>query len=133
MQIMHLKTYSETQISSDLEALSWGPFGHGKVYNGCVINRVRFVTTSREVGLKTQNSGVSVVGEHNGKQISFYGLLTDVVQLNYFEHHRVFLFKCKWFDTHRDGSEEINEDMKSIWISRTWYDNDPYVLADMCQ
>ena len=65
---MQLKAFSGTKISDDLQALSWRPYSHIQVFRACVMNRIRFITESREVGLKTQNSGVSVIGEHNGER-----------------------------------------------------------------
>ena len=42
------------------------------------------------------------------------------------------LFKCEWFDlSSRKSSIYIDGDIVSVNISRTWYENDSYVLA--CQ
>ena len=76
---MQLKDYKGTEISNDLEALSWGLNGHAKFYSRCIMNRVRFITASREAGLKAKNSGVSIVREHDEGQVVFYGLLTNVI------------------------------------------------------
>ena len=42
------------------------------------------------------------------------------------------LFKCEWFDlSSRKSSIHIDGDIISVNVSRTWYENDSYVLA--CQ
>ncbi|CAL9018036.1 unnamed protein product [Prunus brigantina] len=43
------------------------------------------------------------------------------------------MFKCRWFDTNpnRSGSVKIDNGLLSVNINRTWYDDDPYILANM--
>ncbi|WMV49846.1 hypothetical protein MTR67_043231 [Solanum verrucosum] len=47
---------------------------------------------------KSQNCGIVVVGYHENEVIDFYGIIVDILELEYVEEHRVLLFKCKWFD-----------------------------------
>ncbi|CAL9011605.1 unnamed protein product [Prunus brigantina] len=65
--------------------------------------------------------------------IDFYGKLTTVVQLLYKDRYQVIMFKCRWFDTNpnRSGSVKIDNGLLSVNINRTWYDDDPYILANM--
>ncbi|KAI0524622.1 hypothetical protein KFK09_003999 [Dendrobium nobile] len=79
--------------------------------------------------IRVNNSGVSVQGSHKDESIDFYGILTDVVDLSYIDGNHVVLFKCKWFDLEHKKAITIDDDFTSINISKTWYDNDPYVLA----
>ena len=40
------------------------------------------------------------------------------------------LFKCEWFDLNgRKSSIHIDGDIINVNVSRTWYENDSYVLA----
>ncbi|BBH07194.1 Ankyrin repeat family protein [Prunus dulcis] len=41
--------------------------------------------------------------------------------------------KCRWFDSNpnRPGSVKIDHGLLSVNINRTWYDDDPYILANM--
>ncbi|CAL2248342.1 unnamed protein product [Prunus armeniaca] len=41
--------------------------------------------------------------------------------------------KCRWFDTNpnRPRSVKIDHGLLSLNINRTWYDDDPYILANM--
>lgn len=42
-----------------------------------------------------------------GDAISYYGRITDIIELNYNGAFKVFLFKCDWYDVHhRVGTRE---------------------------
>ncbi|KAM1021963.1 hypothetical protein ACFX2A_044052 [Malus domestica] len=67
--------------------------------------------------------------------IAFYGKLTSVVQLLYKDQCQVILFKCRWFDTNpnRHGSVKRDHGLLSVNTTKTWYDDDPYILATMAK
>ncbi|BBH02706.1 transposable element gene [Prunus dulcis] len=77
--------------------------------------------------------GVHVPGGGESTNIDFYGKLTNVVQLLYKDRYQVIMFKCRWFDSNpnRPGSVKIDHGLLSVNINRTWYDDDPYILANM--
>ena len=70
-------------VDPDLFALACGPDNRVKTYSACVLHGVRFVTADREKDRKTQNSGVMSLGKHGGKDMDFYGVLTDIMELTY--------------------------------------------------
>ncbi|XP_021814669.1 uncharacterized protein LOC110757382 [Prunus avium] len=72
-------------------------------------------------------------GGGESTDIDFYGKLTTVVQLLYKDRYQVIMFKCRWFDTNpnRQGSVKIDHGLLSVNINITWYDDDPYILANM--
>ncbi|KAM2542402.1 hypothetical protein TB2_021831 [Malus domestica] len=45
------------------------------------------------------------------------------------------MFKCRWFDTdlNRQGSVKIDHGLLSVNINKTWYDGNPYILANMAK
>ena len=47
----------------------------------------------------------------------------------------MIMFKCRWFDTNpnRQGNVKIDHGLLSVNINRTWYDDDPYILANMAK
>ena len=49
----------------------------------------------------TQNSGVMTEGSHDGNDIDFYGVLKEVIELQYNSNlqvrRTVVLFRCDWF------------------------------------
>ena len=70
-------------------------------FNGYIIGGVRFHTKERESKRKTKNSGVVVTSKTSNSKdnIIYYGVIKEMIELNYFEHFRIVLFKCDWFDT----------------------------------
>ncbi|KAI0520000.1 hypothetical protein KFK09_007465 [Dendrobium nobile] len=128
-RIKNLKLHGSLEGKEDLYSLAMGPDIRVNVYSGCIVNGIKFLVNQRDIRRVTQNSGVSVQGSHKDESIDFYGILTDVVDLSYIDGNHVVLFKCKWFDLEHKKTIIIDDDFTSINISKTWYDNDPYVLA----
>ena len=96
------------------------------------MNGKRFHTKDREQHRRTQNCGVFVTGEHQSNSVEFYGVINDVVELHYMGWRRVYLFKCQWFDVgDRRRGIRVDNHMISVNIDRTWYKEEPFVLA--CQ
>ena len=73
-------------------------------------------------------------GRHRGETIEFYGVLKEVIELQYnsnLQHRRsVVLFRCDWYN--QEGKTVgIKDDghFKSININSFWYKSDPFILA----
>ncbi|KAL0005927.1 hypothetical protein SO802_013488 [Lithocarpus litseifolius] len=60
-----------------------------------IITLSKGLSSNVEANRKTQNSGVSVATKGG---ISYYGVLTDIIKLNYSGNIRHMLFKCTWVD-----------------------------------
>ncbi|CAL8116200.1 unnamed protein product [Prunus armeniaca] len=118
--------------SDELYNLAFGPI-RAELFSGCNVNGVKFLAEARDDKLCTQNSGVHVPSGGESTDIDFYGKLTTVVQLLYKDRYQVIMFKCRWFDTNpnRPGSVKIDHGLLSVNMNRTWYDDDPYILANM--
>ncbi|CAN1145331.1 hypothetical protein LINPERHAP2_LOCUS43912 [Linum perenne] len=121
---------NESEKTLALHSLSCEPAPCITKYTGCIINGVRFHTKDREKRRKSQNSGVMVQGNHIDDIINFYGVLVDIIQLDYVRDKIVFLFKCDWYDVDKRKSRILEDGaLTSIRVDRLWYDNDSYVLA----
>ena len=59
-----------------------------------------------EAHRKTQNNGVSVVTDSG---ITYYGVLIDIIKLNYCDRIRHVLFKCRWVDVHSIRGYKVDE------------------------
>ncbi|KAI5324919.1 hypothetical protein L3X38_033992 [Prunus dulcis] len=127
-----LKSSNSPTYSDELYNLAFGPI-RAELFSGCNVNGVKFLGAARKDKLCTQNSGVHVPGGGESTDIDFYGKLTIVVQLLYKDRYQVIMFKCRWFDTNpnRAGSVKIDHGLLSVNINKTWYDDDPYILANM--
>ena len=125
------KLYAQDRslVNDDLYALAIGADpGCVRSYEGCIVNGVKFMTKSRDSHMSTQNSGVCVGGCHNDNDITFYGRVTEVLQLKYLRY-TVFLFRCEWYNTQHKGVIKIDDDFTSIDVSKLWYESDPFILA----
>lgn len=69
-------------------------------YEGCEINGFRFYTKAYEQHRPMANNRVCMKGECiNEKQYDYYGVLKEVIELEYDGvSNKVLFFKCCWFD-----------------------------------
>ncbi|WJZ96904.1 hypothetical protein VitviT2T_015549 [Vitis vinifera] len=136
----------EGPISEHILSLSRGPSTSVICYRGYIINGFRFHTREREKGKKTQNSGVVVTAEVSSfasardknpipGHVSYYGVLTDVIELHYLGGNRVILFKCDWWDVINSG-RGIKKDeygFTCLNFERTICTDEPFVLASQAK
>lgn len=119
-----------------IKYLAQGPKPLVHYWSQYYTNGYRFHTLEHSLNKKTMNSGVCVKGSsYNSDESDYYGLLTDVIQLEYFcpgmIPTTIVLFKCKWFDPTpelgyrvitRHGLVEVN-------MTRKLNQYEPFVLA----
>ncbi|XP_022158896.1 uncharacterized protein LOC111025354 [Momordica charantia] len=79
-QVLELR--KDGNISDDHYSLAMGPASHAPSYSGCIVNRTRFHNTERDTRRVTQNSGVMVSGDTEGDDKNFYGVLSEVLDLD---------------------------------------------------
>lgn len=109
-----------------------GPDIRIKRYTGCMVNGYRFHTQSRENNRKSQNSGVVVKGGHGNNEINYYGVVQDIVEIDYLgEKRSVVVFKCDWFNSEPEKGLRIDKEwgIYSINLNSKWYKDQQYVLA----
>jgi hypothetical protein len=121
-------------VKEGLWALSCGPDLRVRTYAACKVNGVRYSTVDREKFLLTQNSGVVTGGTHNGEDVDYFGVLKEVIELEYNSNlqarRTVVLFRCDWFNL-EGKTRGLRDDghFKSINVQSLWYKNDPFILA----
>jgi len=71
--------------------------------------------------------------------LAYYEKLEDIIELNYYGHFKVTLFKCKWADTTRErGFRKDPQGFTCINFSRLIHigdceDHDPYIEASQAE
>ncbi|XP_042939375.1 uncharacterized protein LOC122274399 [Carya illinoinensis] len=100
-RVMDQRINNPLNVTDDLYALACSPEWWVAFYTACIIN-------------------------------DFYGVINEIVELHYMGWRRVYLFMCDWFDVGdpRRGVR-VDNHMTSINMDRTWYKDEPFVLA--CQ
>ncbi|CAI0559258.1 unnamed protein product, partial [Linum tenue] len=124
---------NKSKTLDDLLALSRGPAQTVKSYTGYVLNGYRFHTKDHDKNLRTQNSGVIVVGDDgvDVNAINYYGVLREVIELQFLGGRSLALFRCDWCDVY-DKTKGLKVDehgFVSVNLSRMLKTNEPFVLA----
>lgn len=132
--MIQLRKQNSPEATDDFYSLALGPDRRVTRCSGCIVNGTRFRTRDRERLRITQNGGIVVKGEHRSEVIDFYGILIDIIELKYCFGNCVYLFKCQWRDM-SDKKEGIRKDEHFISVnaSKTWYANEPFVLASQAR
>ena len=90
-----MDAFEKKKFSDKVIWLARYPDNETKQFKHNVINGVKFRTKNFEATRKIQNSGVCVVTKSGATN---YGVLIDIIELNYSDKYRYVLFKCQWFD-----------------------------------
>lgn len=116
-------------------------------YSSYTINGIDFHTQSYDEGRSFQSSGVALVAQTTsfakgkGDNISvrnktYYGIIKEILELNYQHEGKVVLFKCDWVDNHVEdewvqtdqfGVTSVN--FKHLFNTGEKISNEPFILA----
>ncbi|XP_017985271.1 PREDICTED: uncharacterized protein LOC108663892 [Theobroma cacao] len=104
--IKWFKNYVATradEIDPRILEISHGPGCMIRCYKGYFVNGFKFHTLDYGQNRKTMNNGVCIKRSfYNDYECDFYGILVDIIELEYFEIiNKVELFKCHWFNTEK--------------------------------
>nr|XP_033512184.1 uncharacterized protein LOC104096812 isoform X2 [Nicotiana tomentosiformis] len=160
---MHFDTFHEwfkeqvkeleatSNILKDVKVLARGPSYITKRFSAFDVNNgYRFRTKQSEEFKVTQNSSVMVVSKTESyastsdnapksANITYYGRLNDIVELNYYEKFKVTLFKCDWVDiTKGRGIKEDDLGFTLVNFSHLTDSGDrechePFIFAEQAQ
>ncbi|XP_057771180.1 uncharacterized protein LOC130990991 [Salvia miltiorrhiza] len=130
--IASASTEESHRFHENLMYLSYGPDERVTHYDGCIVNGLRFHTKRHDLNKRTQNYGVVVkVGDDDSGLQEYYGVLVDIVQVDYLGNHSVTLFYCDWFEGKAVQKDKYN--YTSVNMSKPWKTNEPYVLATQAE
>ena len=91
---MSMDASKKKEISDKVRWLARYSDNEAKRFKRYVINGLKFRTRDSKAIRKTQNSGVFVTEG----DATYYGVLIDIIELNYSDKYRYILFKCQWVD-----------------------------------
>ncbi|XP_056697488.1 rRNA-processing protein EFG1-like [Spinacia oleracea] len=134
-QIWKLYTEGDPRVTTELLSLSRGPSKSVKSYQGYYVNGYRFHTKKRQRRRKTQNSGVIVKGDAESGEKDFFGVLKEVIELEYDAPNSgdtkpiVVLFRCVWFDVYRRGIKRDKFGGVSLNFKKFLGTNEPFAMA----
>ncbi|XP_038705330.1 uncharacterized protein LOC120001133 [Tripterygium wilfordii] len=134
-RVTQLRKENDERAHDQLFSLARGPDRRVTFYKGYITKGFRFHTKERELSLKTQNSGVIVKGDELTGSVDYYGVIKDIIELEYFGENRVVLYRCDWFDVPPQGRNQTrgyNKDdfgFITLDMTRICYQNEPFVLA----
>lgn len=127
-----LKVNGDPRATDDLYALSQFPDDRYTSWQSCIVNGVRFRCKERDDKFTTQCSGVCV-GDENGEMI-YYGVLLEVLELDFILGRKVFMFRCRWYNTDPKGKRMVvDHNLTSIDVTSNWYVDEPFILASQAQ
>lgn len=131
---MREKTIKEN-VPDHIFWLAKGPSPTAKRYKGYYVNGYNFYTKSRDARCKTQNSGVilsastpsfassrdkyPIIGE-----VTYYGAILEIIELDYWSKFKVVLFKCEWYQVEKDNKCGLT----CVNVNKFCSMNDPYVM-----
>ncbi|WMV09569.1 hypothetical protein MTR67_002954 [Solanum verrucosum] len=111
-----------------------GSIAEGYIAIECMTLCSRFHVEDYDKKLRTQNCDVVVLGENDkdSENLDYYGVLTDVIELQFVMDRRVVLFRCNWFDMYDEikGVKKDEYDFVSVNPGRFLKINEPFVLAN---
>ncbi|XP_020092842.1 uncharacterized protein LOC109713253 [Ananas comosus] len=128
----HIKEI-ESKYDSDVE------LQHEEQFLGWFQDKIAeiFHTKKHEKYLKTQNSGVFVRGDDDLSNKEYYGLVLDIIELQYQGSKKIALFKSHWWDVYNCGRgyKEDENGFFLVNVDRELATNttDPYILASQAQ
>ncbi|XP_058093353.1 uncharacterized protein LOC131239591 [Magnolia sinica] len=149
-RVEQLRHERNEQVSEDLRWLARGP-SMARRYKGFIVNGFRFHTKDREKKRKTQHSGVVVTAKTSSfasandrnpiaGDVTYYGVLTDIIELEYCGTRKVVLFRCDWVDVRsqgrgvkKDGLGFTLVNLKRLCHTGQHLSDEPFVFASQAE
>lgn len=123
-----LQLEGDGNVVTDLTWLARGPSGFAVKCKRFVINGFRFRTKDIDNEKNTQNCGVRVTATTtNDANVTYYGKLVDIIELDYSGPRKVVLFECEWVNDRGVKQDELGFTL--VNFGRRLITEEPYVLA----
>jgi hypothetical protein len=96
------------------------------------VNGYKFHTQDWSHGKKTTNCGVHVKGLTNGGEDDYYGIIQNILQLEYNDFDdKITLFHCEWFDPTKNSGTRVQKqyNIVDIKMNKRYRQYDMFLLA----
>lgn len=129
-----LRVGGDPRATDDVYSLSQFADDRYTSWHSCIVNGVRFRCKERDDNFKTQCSGVCTWGDDENGDMAYYGVLLEILELDFICQRKVFMFRCKWYNTDPKGKRiVVDNNVTSIDITSDWYAEEPFILATQAQ
>ncbi|XP_057440059.1 uncharacterized protein LOC130731905 [Lotus japonicus] len=104
-----------------LHHLAWGPKKKVETWPIYFVNGFKFHTEEWTVNKKTINSGVCVEGDDEEDEHYYYGVLKEILRLEYPGEpiKQLVLFNCEWFDSVINRGMKVNKEYDIVEVHRS--------------
>ena len=113
--------------------LAWGPSKIAKSFWNYFVKGYKFQTKPHSYNRATDNSGICIKGTHFGTEKGFFGVLDEILELQYPESSNKWtvIFNCTWFETSGHGGTHIHPHLKIVEVKKSikMLTDEKYVLA----
>ncbi|KAG6418778.1 hypothetical protein SASPL_120983 [Salvia splendens] len=138
-----LTIHGENPTLKDLKLLSRRPNFIGVKYKKYIVHGFRFHTKDLESTKKTQNCGVRVKATTSSfsstrdqnpilSELDYYGILTDIIQLDYGRGRGVVLYDCEWVSKGKRLRTDADGFTLANFSNMTRHD-EPFILASQAE
>ncbi|KAK0601149.1 hypothetical protein LWI29_021662 [Acer saccharum] len=133
--------HGDVHVNEDLKLLAQGPNKIALRFKKYLINGFRFQIKEIDIRSKTQNSGVVVTVKTSNLasskdknlivgDVSYFGNVVDVIELDYYGGRKVVLFKCDWIDINSNqGTKKDELGFTLVNPSYLQKTEEPFILA----
>ncbi|VVA21079.1 PREDICTED: LOC103629423 isoform [Prunus dulcis] len=129
--VKNMKVHGAGSVHEDLCPLASGPSRWCKKYKRYVINGYQFRVKKFDKKNKTQNSGVFATSEvtsyastHDTNpidgRVDYYGVLTDIIEIDYHNDLKILLFDCDWPNT-SGRNNGVKADIHGFQLEKDWH------------
>lgn len=148
-QIAYLVEYTEEhELSDEVIKLAAGPVDQASRFTSYNVNQFRFRTRSTDTSKVTNNSGVcldvnlrsysSIKDAHPASgDVTFYGELDDIIEVDYTRGTKFVLFKCDWIDNNKgvrkDEFKFISVNFNHLLYKDNKPTDEPFILASQAR
>jgi hypothetical protein len=131
-QVDHLDDRQRMALGEKLVMHCRGPMVSAIEYNRYVVNGKLFRTIAYDVRRRSQNSGVCVTTVDDE---TYYGKLTKIIEVEYYDRTKYVLFKCDWADNTRGRGYKLDKygltlvNFRNLVHKGDKITDEPYVLT----